>query len=454
MTLRARSESPLLSEDFTKDACPLFSAQAARKKAEQDSILLANRLRLLRQEDEKTQKRIRETRQKTEEIMAFRRRNEERRLERDVEEMQREAHEQEMRERWGQQRGEQQQRVREQQRSILERNYNASNQQRQEREQHKAMIQDTRIEAMSAAAAKRDRVKKMHRAACESRARSEDAKHALAKGMIEERVRREDQERSVRLADIARMEAEEAELLIRLQRSQERHKAAYMQLEDALRNGGSAYGPSGRSGFSTPSASSRCGDALPREALRGLQGLQPAASASSGFVRDMTSSAGTTMSSAGVIGASGGACKGNAAGSRPPRPRAGSQTRASAAAQGVSAANAAIAAVTGALAEGRAVNVSSQRGSFDAHGSAPTSDSVASSVASSGAFPDKLQSGRLSSQSTASGGDLGSGRSTPSTVSMPAPIVPHVAPTYTTHDGVCLEIPTEEDLDLASLLNL
>ena len=40
---------------------PLFDATRARKKAEQDSILLANRIRLLRAEEARTRKKISET---------------------------------------------------------------------------------------------------------------------------------------------------------------------------------------------------------------------------------------------------------------------------------------------------------------------------------------------------------------------------------------------------------
>ena len=49
-------------------ANPVFDATRARKKAEQDSILLANRIRLLRAEDARTRKKIVETEKKTQEI--------------------------------------------------------------------------------------------------------------------------------------------------------------------------------------------------------------------------------------------------------------------------------------------------------------------------------------------------------------------------------------------------
>ena len=64
--------------------------------------------------------------------------------------------------------------------------------------------------------------------------RSEGAKQELAKDVLRERLLREEDARRMRLKEVERMEQEEAELLERLHRSQERHRMAYMQLEDVL----------------------------------------------------------------------------------------------------------------------------------------------------------------------------------------------------------------------------
>eukprot|EP00438_Fugacium_kawagutii_P011046 Skav221273 [mRNA] locus=scaffold2775:36412:37327:+ [translate_table: standard] len=71
-------------------AKPIFDATRARKKAEQDSILLANRIRMLRAEDARTRKKIVETEKKTQEIILARQRKEQQRHEKEVFEAQKE----------------------------------------------------------------------------------------------------------------------------------------------------------------------------------------------------------------------------------------------------------------------------------------------------------------------------------------------------------------------------
>merc|ERR1712151_705572 len=54
----------------------LTSAKEARKRAELDAQLLANRIALLKQEEEKAWKKIEETRKRSQEIMELRKQNE------------------------------------------------------------------------------------------------------------------------------------------------------------------------------------------------------------------------------------------------------------------------------------------------------------------------------------------------------------------------------------------
>merc|ERR1719437_313319 len=54
----------------------LTGAKEARKRAELDAQLLANRIALLKQEEEKAHKKIEETRKRASEIMALRQQNE------------------------------------------------------------------------------------------------------------------------------------------------------------------------------------------------------------------------------------------------------------------------------------------------------------------------------------------------------------------------------------------
>lgn len=55
----------------------LLEAKLARKKVEEDALLLSNRIALLEVEDKKAQKKIDETRKKAQEIMELKNRNRE-----------------------------------------------------------------------------------------------------------------------------------------------------------------------------------------------------------------------------------------------------------------------------------------------------------------------------------------------------------------------------------------
>merc|ERR1719335_1064274 len=61
----------------------LFAAAISRKRAEQDAMLLANRINLLRAEEKKAQKKIEETKKRANEILELRKRNEDRNQEKE-----------------------------------------------------------------------------------------------------------------------------------------------------------------------------------------------------------------------------------------------------------------------------------------------------------------------------------------------------------------------------------
>lgn len=372
---------------------PLYNAIMARKKAEQDSLLLANRIRLLRAEEEKTRQKIRDTEKKTQEIVDLRRRNEERRLAKEAEEAQKEAEEQELRVRQMYERVGHHQKLADRQRLVAERKADVSRSVRQDREVHKAVIEEQRDEASAEALARADRVRNAVAAASRSRAKSESAKQELGKMVVHERLVREEDERRARLTEINRMEREEAELIQRLQRTQERHRAAFMQLEDVLRGGML----SSTAGTSTPSS----------EGLR----PRPGSSSSTGALRsdrDVQSYSGAVSS----------------ASSRPPRPRRPP--------------------IGGPLPSS---NLSTSRTEPSV---SKESAVVTPTSASNLELRPKQSLSAMSSCSTASGPETGrgagSGHSTPNSQSATQIM-------YTRVDGVQLEIPMEEDLDLAVLLN-
>eukprot|EP00439_Symbiodinium_sp_Y106_P064921 s8_g10.t1 len=423
MAGRARSESPLDFEDFASRPTgsarsgALFNVQMSRKKAEQDSILLANRIRLLRNEEAKTRKKIVETEKKTQEILETRRRNEKRRQEKEAFEAHKEALESEFRAKQMVDRADQQHKLQDKMRIIRERNQGAGHVIRQERQAYQQVVDFERQAAADEAFARAEQVRAAMSQAARSRARSEGAKQELARGALRERLLREEDERRQRLADIDRMEREEKELMERLQRSQERHRAAYMQLEDVLRQSGSetSVGLSPMGSVAPLEASSR------RRPERDVTCASPArmspdlhAEIIFGSTRDSTSSRGSRRPE---VAASRSLPSGPAP-ARPPLPRAPPGARPSSASRQAVRMNAAGAA-------GDAVDKLRQKHSTSAMSNAST--------ASGGA------------ETAANGPCEGSGQSTPSSSAHQI--------RYTTVDGLQLDIPAEEDLDLAALLN-
>lgn len=393
-----------------QDALPLYNATVARKRAEQDGILLANRIRLLRAEEEKTRKKIAETETRTAEVLDLRRRQEERRLAKEAEEARRAQEEEQLRLRQQREREERERKLNEGQRSVQEQRAGISNAVRHERKVHLLELEEQRAIDAAEMKARADSVRASTEAAARSRARSEGAKQEAAKSIVRERVMREEEARQNKVSEIEKMEREEAQLIARLQYSQERHKAAFMQLEDALKD----KGPPPQLGNGLLSGrGSACGTPI------AAQQSVPSVTAVE-----------RSRHAAALAGAGGGSY-------RPPRPR---QPAITAAVPRVS---------SNARHDTRpdSSRVSSARlaPSKTALCSAPTKGALCNTPSKDG--------GRVMSStcSTASGGESGpgaasSGPSTPSSAA-PPPI------TYTTVDGGQIDIPVEEELDLDSLLN-
>lgn len=214
---------------------PVFNVTRARKKAEQDSILLANRIRLLRAEDARTRKKIVETEKKTQEILCARQRKEQQRHEKEVFEAQKEVMDHDFRTRQMVERIDQQHKIQDKMRQIQQKNALGGNALRQQRYAHRQILDLEKQASHDEAFARAEQVRVAMDRAAHSRARSEGAKQELAKDVVRERMLREEDERRLKLQEIDRMEREEAELLQRLRLSQERHRMAYMQLEDVIR---------------------------------------------------------------------------------------------------------------------------------------------------------------------------------------------------------------------------
>jgi len=214
----------------------LTTAKESRKRAELDAQLLANRIALLKQEEEKAWKKIEETRKRANEVMELRQENEQKFA----------AKEQFYKDRW------------EAIRSAQSTNHMVREKSKAQRE---ATIQGMREnKAVNAAKTKEQSqqilVSKKEREAQE-RETNADRGRAL-KQMKEEGKRRLEEERQAKLeafredyegrtaqeellrqrtdALVARMEKEEMELIQRLQNTQTVQRSAYEELEAALGN--------------------------------------------------------------------------------------------------------------------------------------------------------------------------------------------------------------------------
>lgn len=365
--------------------CPLFDAVAARKRAEQDAILLANRIRLLKAEDAKTKKKIADTEKRTSEIITLRRRNDDQRAQREAEQFSREQAELEARNAHLEEREAHKNAIAQKQKSIQEQRTQSSVHVRDHRQNIRHVMQQEKQEMVDIARAKHDSVKNSLLAGAHYRSRSESSKQELAKCMARDRLDREERDRAASVEQVARMEREEQELITRLQNSQDQHRAAFAQLENVMQRPEARTPPASvtkRGRSSSAVASARGGDFFPT----GARGAGDTARAN-----ELRSSS-----------------------ARPPRPRTNTSS-------------APLAASTTRRAPALPC---------------PTAEKPSSARRLAGPPSDGS-----TSAGTSSAGSAGTSGS-PLADSSPQPL------TYTTMDGQLLEIPAEEELDLASFLAL
>jgi len=235
----------------------LTAAKESRKRVELDAQLLANRIALLKQEEEKAWKKIEETRKRAQEISDLRTQNTQKFA----------AKEQFYKDKWD---------------SIKA----AQRHNRQNRDRAKAVQEATRNGLMEARAANATKTKqqsqqfltqKKEREAAERHAnsergnlikqRKEEAKRKLEEDRLaqlekfredyEGRAAQEELLRSRTDALVAKMEKEEMELIQRLQNTQTVQRNAYEELEAALGQTSQQISNSQRSGVGRSSGGSR-----------------------------------------------------------------------------------------------------------------------------------------------------------------------------------------------------
>eukprot|EP00743_Colponemidia_sp_Colp-15_P000962 GILK01001061.1.p1 GENE.GILK01001061.1~~GILK01001061.1.p1 ORF type:complete len:252 (-),score=71.01 GILK01001061.1:936-1691(-) len=232
----------------------LSAAKQARRQADLDAQLLANRIALLKQEEQKAWKKIQETKKRAGEIMALRARNEQKlKLEEELE--RRKAYElQKSRDLVNKQR----EKKRMEKHSLHESIYSQRKQSVAQCRSESRMLQQRKdMEREESVRKNVQKSSEIRTKELQLRQKAEEERRArLEKGRMEyeERVRQEEQERQRREALIAKMEREEMELIQKLQNTQMIQRSAYEELENAL---GTIAQPLRRSPRSAPSSQYR-----------------------------------------------------------------------------------------------------------------------------------------------------------------------------------------------------
>jgi len=212
----------------------LTSAKEARKRAELDAQLLANRIALLKQEEEKAWKKIEETRKRANEILDLRKQNENKFV----------AKENFYKQKWESIRAAQAQNAmsRDKARALRDQTRQGM------MEQKHANARNTKEQSQQLLLQKKERESTERQANVERsaylKARKEDAKRRLEEDRLaqlekfredyEARTAQEELLRARTDALVAKMEKEEMELIQRLQNTQNVQKNAYEELEAAL----------------------------------------------------------------------------------------------------------------------------------------------------------------------------------------------------------------------------
>lgn len=212
----------------------LTAAKEARKRSELDAQLLANRISLLKQEEDKAWKKIEETRNRAQKITEVRMQNEHKYA----------AKEEFYQNKWNSIRDAQtqNQQNREKSRAVREAARNGlmdtrhSNAARSKQQSHQILFQKKEREAQhrNANLERGDMIKQRKE---DARRRLEDERLAAlerSRQDYEKRAAQEDVLRSRTEALVSRMEKEEMELIQRLQNTQTVQRNAYEELEAAL----------------------------------------------------------------------------------------------------------------------------------------------------------------------------------------------------------------------------
>ena len=212
----------------------LTEAKQMRKRADEDARLLANRIALLRQEEQKAHRKIEETRRKAQEILNLRNRNTD--LLKSKEEQLRLKQEKEQQRLAEQRKARELKQFKSQQRFSGRQNraLSEANALKELKKRNLDQIEFNKKEDLVQRAALRNFIKNQQREAEEKKRIVEREKIEKMKIEILRKVEEENRARRIREEEIAEMEQKELELIQKLQNTQMMQKNVYEELENAL----------------------------------------------------------------------------------------------------------------------------------------------------------------------------------------------------------------------------
>ena len=212
----------------------LTEAKQMRKRADEDARLLANRIALLRQEEQKAHRKVEETRRKAQEILNLRNRNTD--LLRSKEEEMRLKQEKEEQRLSEQRKARELNQFKSQQRFSGRQNRTLSeaNALKELKKRNLEQIELNRKDDLVQRAALRNFIKSQQKEAEEKKRAIERDRIEKIKIEILKKVELENRARRVREEEIASMEQKELELIQKLQSTQLLQKNVYEELENAL----------------------------------------------------------------------------------------------------------------------------------------------------------------------------------------------------------------------------
>lgn len=220
------------SEHGEEEKGRLFFASVSRKRAEQDALLLQNRIKLLLAEQAKADKKIEEAQTKIEDITKSRQRTDSERQRRLATEEHRDRFAQDQSVKNAQLRLGLRKRLMEARGKAESRAHDLATERRVEKEKIQENIMDSRTEEEQYNRRLYEEAQKKKAQRRSARQASLEETKARARLQFENKVEYETRQREERERQIAKMEADEVELIQKLQNTQQKQKEIYEKLAE------------------------------------------------------------------------------------------------------------------------------------------------------------------------------------------------------------------------------